>query len=404
MVKITRMPAFCRGAAVRLTQGILLALTVSSLSLHAQDQPGTLAVLDQPLSSPQPAPELGAYLNWLQLEFEQNTLPGAAVAIVSREGVLELRTWGVLSNDDPRPVDSSSLFRIASVSKTFAGTVATLLVDQGLQSWDTPLVEMFPQIQIGTGPSSNTITLRNIATHTTGLMPHAFSNMLDDGVMYEKIQEKFNEIPTVCAPGSCYGYQNVVFSLISDVVQLSTHKSYEEYLTEQLFIPLGMPTASTGLEAYEASANATDPHRLVRGNWLTTTTNPAYYTVGPASGINASVIDMSIWARANLGAFPEVLPETFLQQQQEPVVSTPRGNYFNRWQGLEQAWYATGWRVFNYRGARVVHHGGGVRGFRTEVALVPEKNLGLIVLFNAETRFANDVVPSFLDAIITGSL
>ena len=109
---------------------------------------------------------------------------------------------------------------------------------------------------------------------------------------------------------------------------------------------------------------------------------------------------MAIWARANLGGFPDVLSESFLRQQHEPVVETPRGNYFNRWQGLEKAYYALGWRVFDYRGLRVIHHGGGVRGFRSEVALVPEWDLGLVVLFNAETKLANDVVPAFLDSLL----
>ena len=229
---------------------------------------------------------------------------------------------------------------------------------------------------------------------------HAYSNMLDDGVLYEKIQEKFNEIPTVCPPGKCYGYQNVVFSLIGDVVQASTHQSYEQFLHDRLFVPLGMSGASTGLEPFEANTNAAAPHRKVRGNWQTTTNNPAYYSVAPAAGINATIQDMAIWARANLGAFPEVLPAQVLQTAHSPVVETPHGNYFNRWDGLEHAWYGLGWRVFDYRGKRVVHHGGGVRGFRSEMVLIPELNLGLVVLFNAETSFANDIVPAFLDSII----
>jgi len=231
-------------------------------------------------------------------------------------------------------------------------------------------------------------------------MPHAYSNMLDDGVAYEMIQKKFHEIPTVCPPGRCYGYQNVVFSLIGDVVEASTLLSYEQYLQEELFGPLGMQTASTGLEQFEGSDNATSPHRRTRGGWRTTTHNPAYYTVAPAAGINASVDDMAIWARANLGGFPDVLSESFLMQQHDPVVETPRGNYFNRWDGLDKAYYALGWRIFDYRGLRVVHHGGGVRGFRSEVALIPELELGLVVLFNAETKVANDVVPAFLDNLI----
>ena len=340
------------------------------------------------------------FFYWLNQQFAEQSLPGAAVALVSRDRVIDIKTWGIRSTSNPEPITRESLFRIASVSKTFAGTVASLVVDDNQQAWDAPITEFLPQIQIGTGSSSRTITLKNIVSHTTGLMPHAYSNMLDDGVAYEMIQKKFHEIPTVCSPGRCYGYQNVVFSLIGDVVEVSTLRSYEQYLQEELFGPLGMKTASTGLEQFESSNNATSPHRRVRGSWRTTTHNAAYYTVTPAAGINASVDDMAIWARANLGGYPEVLSESFLMQQHDPVVETPRGNYFNRWDGLDKAYYALGWRVFDYRGLRVVHHGGGVRGFRSEVALVPDYDLGLVVLFNAETKIANDVVPAFLDSLI----
>ena len=339
------------------------------------------------------------YTDWLKQRFSDENLPGAAMAIVSKDKVLDVQTWGVRSSQSADLVDEDSLFRIASVSKTFAGTVASLLVTLDQQSWDTPINQLLPSIQIGTKPSSNTMTLKNIVSHTTGLMPHAYSNMLDDGVAYEKIQKKFHEIPTVCAPGDCYGYQNVVFSLIADVVEASTLKSYEDYLSQEIFLPLGMSTASTGLEQFVTNTNATTPHRKVRGSWRVTTNNPAYYSVAPAAGINASILDMAIWARANLGAYPDVLSESFLQKKQKPLIETPRGNYLNRWPGLEHAYYALGWRVFDYRGMRIIHHGGGVRGFRSEVALIPEKNLGMVVLFNAETNVANDIVPTFLDIL-----
>lgn len=341
-----------------------------------------------------------SFLVWLDQQFAEQQLPGLALALVTRDRVLDIETRGVRSKDELLPVTEDSLFRIASVSKTFAGTVASLIASDNPATWESPITELLPQLQIGTDSASSTITLKNIVSHTTGLMPHAYSNMLDAGVAYATIQAKFHEIPTVCPPGRCYGYQNVVFSLIADVVEATSRKSYEQYLEESLFRPLGMSHASTGLENFIGSGDATSPHRLVGDTWRTTSHNPAYYTVAPAAGINASIVDMAIWARANLGGYPEVLSEAFLQQQHYPVVETPRGSYFNRWEGLDKAYYALGWRIFDYRGVRVVHHGGGVRGFRSEIALVPALNLGLVVLFNAETMLANDVVPAFLDTIL----
>ena len=337
------------------------------------------------------------FVAWLEQNTVENDIPGSALAIVSREGIMQLETWGVRKVIARDPVNSDSVFRIASMSKTFAGTVAGLLVNQNLQGWDMRINGLFPNMGLGEGTSSEAITLKHIVSQTTGLMPHSYSNMLDDGVIYQKIKEKFHQIPTVCFPGQCYSYQNVVFSLVADVVEESTGDSYEKYLHQQIFKPLGMTTASVGMEPYINSSNVTDPHRLVRGNWRTTTTNPAYYSVAPASGINASIFDMAIWIRANLGAFPHILSKDFLAELHEPVISTPYGNYFNRWSGLEKAYYAIGWRVFNYKGLRAIHHGGGVRGYRSEMVFVPDANIGMVMLLNAESNLANDVVPAFLD-------
>jgi len=344
------------------------------------------------------------YSQWLRASVAASTVPGVAMAVVRSQQVLDVQMWGVRAIDSPEPINGQTLFRIASVSKTFAGAVAAKLVHDQKQAWDTPVLTILPQYAIGTEPASRGMTLKHVLSHSTGLMPHAFSNMLDAGIAYEKIQEKFTEIPTVCPPGRCYGYQNVVFSLVSDVVEVSEHIPYEQYVEERLFGPLGMARASMTMEEYLADANVSAPHQRRGEQWRTATTNAAYYTVGPAAGVNASLEDMILWTQANLGAYPDVLPPAVLASLHSPVVETPQGNYFNRWPNLENAWYGLGWRVFDYAGQRVIHHGGGVRGFRTELVLVPALDIGMIVLFNAETPLANDVVPHFLDALLAGGL
>jgi len=344
-------------------------------------------------------PDYGEFVYWLKRASDDKKIPGAALAIVSKEEIIYLQTWGLRDNKKSELVGPESVFRIASMSKTFAGTSAAMIVDRDLISWNAKLIDIFPSLNLGNRASSRNITFRHIVSQSTGLMPHSYSNMLDDGVVYEKIKQKFHEIPTVCAPGKCYGYQNVVFSLIGDIVEESTGGTYEKFLEEEIFKPLGMTTASVGLEAFDNDSNVTAPHRFVRGSWRSTTTNPAYYSVAPASGINASILDMAIWVRANLGAFPEIMPTEFLASVHEPVILTPNGNYFNRWPNLDNAHYGIGWRVLDYNDLRVVHHGGGVRGFRSEMVFVPERNIGMVLLFNAASNLANEVVPHFLDSL-----
>ncbi len=339
------------------------------------------------------------FLRWVETSLAVEGIPGSAVAIVTPDKVLHLQTWGKRKADANALVTSNSLFRIASMSKTFAGAAATLVVDSQRVDWDTRMSDIFPRLHLGNGRSYREITLKQVASHSTGLMPHSYSNLLDDGVDYAAIKPRFADIPAVCKPGTCYGYQNVVFSLIADVVEESTGDDYAGFLEQQLFKPLGMTTASVGLEPYSASRDATSPHRKVRGTWRATSTNPAYYSAAPAAGINAGVFDMALWLRANLGGFPEVLAPDFLAELHNPVIETPRGNYFNRWEGLQKAYYGIGWRVFDIDGVRVVHHGGGVRGYRSEMAFIPEAGIGMVLLFNGETNIANEAVPQFLKGL-----
>lgn len=378
--------------ALSLMKSLLLLCSICLLSFTVNAADDAAAVTANQDMTP--------FIGWLETAASEEAIPGGAFAIVSRAGVTHLQTFGYKSIETRDSVTPDSIFRLASMSKTFAGAAAVILVDQDLQSWDTPLNSLFPAMVLGTERSSRGITLKQVVSHSTGLMPHSFSNLLDAGIDYAEIKDKFDEIPTVCAPGKCYGYQNVVFSLVADVVELSTGSSYEKFIDETLFKPLGMTHASIGLEYFESNADATVPHQKRQGSWHTTTNNAAYYSVAPASGVNASINDMILWVRANLGAFPEVLSPELLANMHEPIIDTPHGNYFNQWSGLEKAYYATGWRVFDYKGVRAIHHGGGVRGYRSEMVFVPELDIGFVVMLNAESGIASDVVPAFLDNLL----
>ncbi len=340
------------------------------------------------------------FITWLDGAAKERGIPGVALGIVSRDGIHTMRTWGVREAGTADRVGVNSVFRIASMSKTFAGAATAKLVHEQQESWDTLLSDYFPEMQLGSSANSHSINLRHVISHSTGLMPHSYSNMLDAGVDYADIKGKFNQIPTVCAPGDCYGYQNVVFSLVGDVIEQRSGESYARYLEDKLFRPLGMVTASLGLDGYYQSDSVTAPHRKVRDGWRKTSINAAYYSVAPASGINASLMDMTQWLRANLGAFPDVLPPELLAEMHSPVIGTPYGNYFNRWSGLEKAYYGIGWRVLDFKGVRAVHHGGGVRGYRSEMVFVPDANIGMVLMFNGESNLANDVVPNFLNDLL----
>ena len=108
--------------------------------------------------------DMSKFIRWIEEASNEIEIPGVAMAIVSREGVSHLKTWGVKKAGEIEPVSSDSIFRIASMSKTFAGTAAALLVEEDLVSWDTLMSDMFPNMNLGTGASSHGITLKHIVS------------------------------------------------------------------------------------------------------------------------------------------------------------------------------------------------------------------------------------------------
>jgi beta-lactamase class C len=169
-----------------------------------------------------------------------------------------------------------------------------------------------------------------------------------------------------------------------------------------VFKPLGMNDASTGLEGIESSPRWARPHVRGGGGWVALMPKPSYYRVLPAAGVNASIDDMSRWLIAQTGHRPDVLPAPLLETLHRPVISTPtelRGSEWRR-ERLDSAGYAIGWRVYDYAGHQVVFHGGAVQGYRGVVAMLPDRDLGVAILWNSESALPSGLLPTILDSAI----
>ena len=203
----------------------------------------------------------------------------------------------------------------------------------------------------------------------------------------DEIIPRFNTLEPLCAPGKCYSYQNNVFSLVEDVIGETTGDRYPEVLTERLLEPLGMTGASVGFEAFVATDNRAAPHLKTRSGWYRAEPRPTYYQVPSAAGINAGILDMAQWALAMLGHRPEVVPPAVIDEVLAPRIRTGNELRKRHWRGrLDDAWYGLGWRLYQVGVHRLAVHGGWVAGYRAEIALSRDLDLGLVILTNAETR------------------
>ncbi|HUH90956.1 MAG TPA: serine hydrolase domain-containing protein [Lysobacter sp.] len=326
-------------------------------------------------------------------------VPGLAMAIVHNGQVLSARGYGITDVSDAEPVDAHTVFRLASLSKGFAGTMAGLLVNNGTLRWDSRLTDYMPNFELSQPGAAQQITVADILSHRVGLGENAYDRDLERYVPYRALSQKLASAPMKCAPGTCYAYQNVAFSLIGDIVFAATGDFYSQEVQSRLLKPLGMNDASLGLEGIESSARWAKPHVRGKRGWVSVMPKSTYYEVAPAAGVNASASDMAQWLLAHTGHRPDVLPAPLLATLHEPLVDTPYQARSSAWRRarLDSAGYALGWRVYDYSGHRLVYHAGAVQGYRGMIAMLPDSDLGIVVLWNGESSLPSGLLPTMID-------
>ena len=331
---------------------------------------------------------------------------GLAVAVVKDGQTRFLKTYGVTDVDDGAAVTPDTLFRIASLSKGFASSLAGLAVLEGKLSLDAPAIDFAPELALA-GGAEKSLTLSHLLSHRTGLPPNAYDNLLEAGVAPNAILPQYRKVKPICSVGQCYAYQNVAYDIAGRALAETYHEPYADLVRERLFTPLGMKTASLGLASLTASPDWARPHKRDRKKsedapenpWRVIDVKAPYYGVPAAGGVNASISDMALWLKAQMGAAPEVLPPAVLDLIHTPEVSTPSESRRMRsvMENLRSSQYAYGWRVYDYAGKRVIAHGGSVDGYGAQIAFIPDEGVGILILSNTRTKRLWSIAPMFLD-------
>ena len=337
------------------------------------------------------AEDFGTYFQEL---VAAESVTGAAFAIAGPDGIIRTGAAGHTDTSQARRIDENTAFRVASVSKTFAAGLTGVLVEEGRLSWEDRLVDHLPEFRID-GDSSQ-LRIEHLLGQSTGLMPHAFDNLIEDGVPPERILEKYRQLSYICTPGECYTYQNGVFSLIEPVIENATALPYAQLMEERIFQPLDMQTASVGREPLVSNPNHAKPHVKSRGRWKTVAVKPNYYRVAPAAGVNASALDMGKWLVAQMGGSPAVLSPVLVDTLVQPRVATKRDLRRLYWRDLlSEAHYGLGWRIYRLGEHEIAYHSGWVSGYRADIAWSDEHRIGIAVLTNVEDNTISQLTTTF---------
>lgn len=322
---------------------------------------------------------------------------GGAVVITYKGQIVKMKCFGVKKAGENNPVDENTIFRLASVSKTVTGVLAGILASEGTINLDDKVVDYLPGFKLKIPESTNGVTVRNLLSHTSGLIAYAFDIMVEDQVPLDQIIQRLNEVEIVAPPGLVYAYQNVMFSLFDPVVAAQTKKSFQEIISNKVFKPFGMKNASADFESFEKNENKAFPHQKTEKGYSAIRLNNRYYITAPAAGINASISDMGQFLIAVSAKDDNLLSNGAREIIFTPQIETPlRRTYYRNWDKIESKQYAIGWRIVNYKNHKVANHGGYVSGYQSEIAVCEEEELGIAILTNSPNSYFSEGVPAFL--------
>lgn len=332
-------------------------------------------------------------------------VPGFALAIVKDDAVIYAKGYGVRQLGETTPVDERTLFAIASNTKAFTAAALAILVDEGKIKWDDPVTKYLPGFQLSDPYVTRELTLRDLISHRSGLATFGGDLLWYDSTYNrDEILRRIRYLKPTSSFRSKYGYQNIMFLAAGQVVASVTGKSWDEFIRERFLNPLGMSTTTTTINAFKSTDNVASPHNELDGR-LRVVRYSNVDGVGPAASLNSNVAEMAQWLRLQLnrGKYngkqffsPAVSREMWSPQTIIPI--SEAGEKFNPTRHFNT--YGLGWFVSDYQGRKVVSHGGGLDGMISQVAMMPEENLGVVVLSNSETSLPSIMVNKIFDTFL----
>ncbi len=349
-----------------------------------------------------PPPELDQFVEGVMADFG---VPGLALAIVKDGKVIVARGYGVRELGKPDRVDAHTTFGIASNSKFFTATALAMLAEEGKLKWDEPVITYLPWFRLSDAWVTSQITVRDLLVHRSGLGLGAGDLLWWPTSTYNRreIAERLRDIPLATSFRSAYAYDNVLYLVAGELIEAVSGQSWEQFVATRILAPLGMTDSKVNHSDAAAGGNVAATHARVEG-----TIRPiAPFTsdnTNPAGGINASATDMAKWMLVQLdsgrvaGAKPLFTTASFRQLTNivtplAPVRAAPevapRSSNFNG--------YALGMNVLDYRGQKLFTHTGGLPGYISRVAMLPDQRLGVAVLTNFESSAMEPIVWHAID-------
>ncbi len=323
-----------------------------------------------------------SYVERVMKEFK---VPGSAISIVKEGKVIFAQGFGFRDVKKRLKVSPHTLFAIGSSTKAFTATALGILVDEGKLDWDKPLREYLPDFRLKDPFASERITPRDLVIHDCGLPRH-------DSIWYgssetrEEIYRRLQYLEPSKDFRSTFQYNNLMFMTAGYLLGKIAQKSWEEFVRERIFNPLGMKESNFSVEDSKKAEDFALPY-LERENEVIEIPFRNLDAIGPAGSINSNVLDMAQWVLLNLnkGKFEDkqIISEASLKKIHSPqMVMEEMFPGFEKYHEISYEVYGMGWMLSTYRGHLMLHHAGGIDGFTALVSFMPWDDVGIVALSN----------------------
>ncbi|MGB0985914.1 MAG: serine hydrolase [Pseudoalteromonas spongiae] len=336
-------------------------------------------------------------------------VPGMAVAVVENGEVVFSKGFGVRHLASGEKVNKHTLFGIASNTKAFTAAALAMLVDQGKLNWDDKVIDHLPEFRMYDPYATREATIRDLLSHRAGLGLGAGDLTIwpDTDKPVEDVIHGIRYLKPVSSFRSKYTYNNLMFVTAGEVVARVSGKSWQEFIEQEMLAPLGMPLSKAGFSRIpKSNKNWATGHIPMDGKLHPFFVNYLEDFRG-AGAIASNVDEMANWLKTQLagGEMPSgkvLFTEKQQAQMWHPhITSMASKNAFNDYRQQFRG-YGLGWSIEDYQGYKKVGHGGGILGMVSQVTLVPEKQLGIVVLsnqqaFSALSAITHEVLEDALD-------
>src|SRR5688572_10541182 len=229
---------------------------------------------------------------YLREALPQWQVPGLAIAVVKDSEVVLARGYGVRHLGRDEPVTADTVFSIASCTKSFTAACIALLVEQGKLRWDDPVRQHLPGFRVADPYVTEHVTIRDLLCHRTGLVRGDLVGM-SGGFTHTEILNQVQFLPQAAPFRSKMTYNNLMFTVLGEIVQKKSGLSWQEFVAKRLFMPLEMKSTTTDRETIAADRLVTR-HRLYDGE-LAPIRTPQSDKMAPAGAIHSTVRDMARW-------------------------------------------------------------------------------------------------------------